>query len=152
MQLNKIEMDLLKALQKNPAAVSYATDIDKLFIGLDYEKVVYVLPEEILVSPNGASASILLFDTYREANEKLEEELLDKLTPTDEYRQGGGTQKFVDPSGHDVYIPVKRLERFDHPTLYLMSEYSDYVVVTEAPFNDAESVVGFVLPVKMEND
>lgn len=158
MKLEKIQIEILKAVLKDPMRVScHETPDGTGWLVTTNGYVVYNIPKNLLrVDLNHCQMSMGLSDLFDRALEIWPSH--DKpLTPTDHYRRGGTVQRFLydDDENSPVYIDKNLLAVFDHPELYMIGNYSPknlLAVFEYTATTDDSEIVGIICPVNIKED
>jgi hypothetical protein len=155
MKLEKIQIEILKAVLKDPMRVNcHETPDGTGWLITTNNYVVYNIPVELLrVNLNHCQRSMGLLDLF----ERTDETYLNKpLTPTDHYRRGGTAQCFLynDRKDCPIYVDAKLLAVFDSPELHMIGDYNPkgLLAVVEYQMEDDPTIVGILCPVNIKED
>lgn len=153
MKLDKIQIELLKAVMKDPERVSVCECEDDDFILVTADNmVVYCLEKERLrVNLFGLNYSTTLCQLDEMSGFPLMTS--NELVPTDTYRKGGDARKYLyaGDANRPYYVSQKLLANFPGCRLFQERYNKKGPAVIVEPSNGLE-VVGWIMPVNVKED
>lgn len=155
MRTDKIQLDILKHLLKDPQTVAVQNHYNEVAVSVDNGVTFYRMPDSLLdVRLRNVRTTVALHDL-------LDADLRDmtKLTPTDHYRHGGDARKYLFDglTNQPIYVNPAKLAYFENPTLYAVGRYKPHsviIAVVEHPFGneDEPKICGYTMPVKVDEE